>query len=337
MSTNAQAPPKSADPTRKSGLHGGPGTPGDAPERESTAPGRRARRRRNRIPFLLILPTLVILLGALGYPLLWQLTTSFQEFGLKQQFGQAPEFVGLANYTQIFVDPTMWAILGRSLLFCLVCAFSTVAIGGLLALLMKRVGTVARLILQVSLLLAWAMPLVAAMTVWVWLIDWRRGVLNWLLTRLGADATGHNWLAEPITFFAIAAVIVIWISVPFVALSLYAGLTQISEEVLEAAAMDGATGIQRVRLIILPLVAPVLSIVLLLQIIWDLRVFAQIKLLQDAGGVTNETHLLGTYIYQLGVGSGNFGMASAVSIVMLLITVAVSWYYVRSLMKEEAK
>ena len=73
-------------------------------------------------------------------------------------------------------------------------------------------------------------------------------------------------------------------SVPFVALSIYAGLTQVRTEVLEAAELDGATGIQRLRHIILPLIAPVLSIVMLLQLIWDLRVFTQIKLLQDAGG-----------------------------------------------------
>ena len=125
-------------------------------------------------------------------------------------------------------------------------------------------------------------------------------------------------------------------SVPFVALSIYAGLTQISPEVLEAAEIDGATGWQRVRHIMLPLVAPVISIVLLLQLIWDLRVFTQIKLLQDAGGFANETHLLGTYIYTLGTGSGDFGMSSAVSILMLVLTVVISWYYVRSLMKEES-
>ena len=89
-------------------------------------------------------------------------------------------------------------------------------------------------------------------------------------------------------------------------------------------------------IIMLPLVAPVISIVLLLQLIWDLRVFTQIKLLQDAGGFANETHLLGTYIYTLGTGSGDFGMSSAVSILMLLLTVTISWYYVRSLMKEES-
>ena len=128
----------------------------------------------------------------------------------------------------------------------------------------------------------------------------------------------------------------VWMSVPFVALSIYAGLTQVSTEVLEAAELDGANGIQRLRFIILPLIAPVISIVMLLQLIWDLRVFTQIKLLQDAGGVANETNLLGTYVYQLGTGKGDFGTASAVSILILGLTIALSWYYVRSLMKEES-
>ena len=137
------------------------------------------------------------------------------------------------------------------------------------------------------------------MTVWIWIVDWRRGLLNWALVSLGVEgAQGHNWLAEPLSFLVIASVIVTWMSVPFVALSLYAGLTQVSPEVLEAATIDGAGWWQRLRHIILPLVAPVLSIVMLLQLIWDLRVFTQIKLLQDAGSVASETDLLGTYIYR---------------------------------------
>lgn len=291
--------------------------------------------RRTRLPQILITPTIVLLVAALGYPVAWQIITSFKEFGLRQQFGAPASWVGLANYLAIVTDPALWAIVVRSLAFCLVVSFVTVLIGGLLAGLMHTAGKVARLTLQVALLLAWAMPAVASMTVWIWLVDWRRGVLNWALVRLGVSAEGHNWLADPSSFFVIAALIVTWMSVPFVALSIYAGLTQVSPEVLEAAKIDGASGVQRLRHIIVPLIAPVLSIVLLLQFIWNLRVFTQVKLLQDAGGVANETHLLGTYIYQLGTGKGDFGSASAVAILMLLLTIAISWHYVRTLMREE--
>jgi N,N'-diacetylchitobiose transport system permease protein len=124
-------------------------------------------------------------------------------------------------------------------------------------------------------------------------------------------------------------------SVPFVAFSIFAGLTQVSTEVLEAAQLDGAKLSQRLRFIIVPIIRPVLAIILLLQVIWDLRVFTQIRLLQDVGSIASETNLLGTYIYQLGVGSSDFAMASAVSIFVLVLTVALSWVYVRSMLKED--
>jgi N,N'-diacetylchitobiose transport system permease protein len=299
-------------------------------------PQRPRRSRRTRLPLVLIVPTLLLLVAALGYPIGWQVLTSFRQYGLLQQFGAPAPFVGLDNYASLVTDPYLWTVVVRSIVFCVVTAVVTVAIGGAMAVLMTALDAWARITLQVALLVAWAMPVVAAMTVWIWIVDWRRGLLNWTLVQLGVDgAQGHNWLAQPLSFFTVAGVVVVWMSVPFVALSIYAGLTQVSTEVLEAAALDGANGIQRLRHIILPLVAPVLSIVMLLQLIWDLRVFTQIKLLQDAGGVANETNLLGTYVYQLGTGKGDFGTASAVSILILALTVALSWYYVRSLMKED--
>lgn len=296
----------------------------------------KVRRRTPRTPYLLLAPTLVILLLAMGYPLVWQLVTSTQKFGLAQQFGKPPESVGLENYVTLFTDSYLWTVVLRSVVFCLVNAGVTVVAGVLVALLMKAVGTAARLVLQVSMLLAWSMPVVAAMTVWRWLFDWNRGVVNWVLTWAGHDSLGHNWLENPLSFFFVATTVIVWMSVPFVALSVYAGLTQVPDEILEAAEIDGASAWQRFWGIVLPMVRPVMLIVLLLQIIWDLRVFAQIKMLQDAGSTPSETNLLGTYIFQLGTGSQNFGMASAVSVFVLVLTIALSWFYVRILLKEDS-
>ncbi|GIL35410.1 carbohydrate ABC transporter permease [Phycicoccus sp. DTK01] len=323
--TTAPAPPgqASGDPVAVA-----PAAPAPAP-----AP----RRRTQRLPLLLVLPTVVLLVAALGYPIGWQLVTSLRKFGLAQQFGAPPEWVGLDNYAALVTDPALWAVVLRSVAFCLVTAFFTVLVGGAVAVLMNALDRWPRLVLQVSLLLAWAMPVVAAMTVWIWLVDWRRGLLNWLLVRVGVEgAAGHNWLAEPWSFFVVASLVVVWMSVPFVALSIYAGLTQVGTEVVEASMLDGAGGLQRLRFIYAPLIAPVLSIVLLLQVIWDLRVFTQVRLLQDAGSVANETNLLGTYVYQLGTGKGDFGTASAVSVLVLALTLALSWPYVRSLTSQES-
>ncbi|MFE4467427.1 carbohydrate ABC transporter permease [Leifsonia sp. NPDC056824] len=306
-----------------------------APTASAPAPSAPRKRRGRLTPYALLLPAILILLLALGYPIVWQLITSMQHFGLAQQFGQPAPFVWFDNYITLFSDPYMWTVVGRSIVFCLTTAAVTVVIGVGLALLMSGISRFPRIFLQITLLLAWAMPVVAAMTVWNWLFDWRRGVINNVLTSWGLDFQNHNWLQNPLSFFFVAGIIVTWMSVPFVAFSVYAGLTQVSTEVLEAAQMDGAKGLQRLRYIILPLIRPVLGIVLLLQIIWDLRVFTQIKLLQDKGSIASETNLLGTYIYQLGVGSSDFAMASAVSVFVLILTIALSWFYVRHLLKED--
>lgn len=313
-----------------------PGAPGTAADPVTPGTKPRVRRPRGRsIPYLLLLPATIVLLIALGYPVVWQLVTSTQKFGLAQQFGQAPEFVGLGNFGRLVTDPQLLGVVGRSLVLCLGAAAATVLVGTILALLMTAVGTAVRLTLQIALLLAWSMPVVAAMTVWIWLFDRRRGAINYLLDSIGLPFYRFDWLASPSTFFLVAAIIIVWMSVPFVAFSLYAGLTQVSGEVLEAAALDGASGAKRFRYIILPMIRPVLSIVLLLQLIWDLRVFTQITMLQDAGSKSSDFDVLGTYIYKLATAAQDFGMASAFSILVLLLTIALSFFYVRDLMKEE--
>lgn len=298
----------------------------------ATAP---RKRQRSLTPYALLLPASAIVLLAMAYPIGWQLITSMQKFGLAQQFGAAPEWIWFENYITLFSAPETWFVVIRSVLFCLAAASVTMLVGVAFALLMQASSKGVRITLQISMLLAWATPVVAAMTIWNWIFDWRRGLVNWLLTNLGLPFNSHNWLQEPLSFFFVALIIVVWMSVPFVAFSIYAGLTQVPGEVLEAAQLDGATPWQRLRLVILPIIKPVLGIVILLQIIWDLRVFTQIKLLQDRGSIASKTDVLGTYIYQLGVGSSDFAMASAMSIFVLLLTIALSWAYVRNLIKED--
>ncbi|MFT4283529.1 MAG: sugar ABC transporter permease [Protaetiibacter sp.] len=301
------------------------------------APGPRIQPRRTTgIPYVLIVPAVIALLLGLGYPLIWQFITAFQKYGLAQQFGKPPEWVGFDNFADLVWNGEFWAVLVRSLLFCVVTAAVTVVVGVLMAQLMNAVGRTVRLILQVSMLFAWAMPVAAATTVFIWLFDRRRGVVNFLLDAIpGVDMNRFDWLGHPLTFFIVASVLIIWMSVPFVSFAVYAGLTQISDEVMEAAQIDGAGAWQRFRRIIVPMIRPVLSIVLLLQLIWDLRVFAQITLLKDAGSKSGDFDLLGTYIYKLGTAANDYGMASAVSIIVLIITLALSWVYVRELIKED--
>ncbi|HEX5996477.1 MAG TPA: sugar ABC transporter permease [Jiangellales bacterium] len=297
---------------------------------------RRAKRRRRLMPYLLLIPAVGFLVLALGYPLVRQIVMSFQEYGLAQQFGQPAEWIGVDNFTRLVGDGYFWLVVARSIAFCLVNAGLTMVGGIALAMLMTRISTPVRLILQVALLLAWAMPHLASLTVWQWLFDTDFGVVNYVLAGpLGLDFENHAWLIEPLSFYFVATVIICWMSVPFVAFAVYAALTQVPGDLLEAGEIDGTTGWQRFRLITVPLIRPVLLIVGLLQIIWDLKVFTQIFVLQDAGGVTRDTHLIGTYVYQLGIKEGDFGLAAAASGIILLLTVGVGFYYVRLLVRQE--
>ncbi|MFV0285761.1 MAG: carbohydrate ABC transporter permease [Demequina sp.] len=302
---------------------------------EPRTPSKRPLRRR-LIPYFLVIPAIITLLIGMGYPVGWQILNSFREYGLAQQFGQPPAWVGLENYIGLLTGSEFWTVLIRSVVFMAVTALATMLLGIGLALLMKAIPTVPRICLQISMLLAWAMPIVAQMTVWNWLIDDRNGLVNYLLSLLpGVDFIGHDWLQNPLSFFAIASIIITWASVPFVALSVYAGLTQVSDEVVEAAQLDGAHGLSMLRRITLPIIRPVLVILLLLQMIWDLRVYAQIQLLQGFGAAGIRYDLLGTYVYGLGVGQGKFGVAAAAAMIVMIFTIALSWFYVRELLKED--
>ncbi|MDR2619912.1 MAG: sugar ABC transporter permease [Propionibacteriaceae bacterium] len=291
-------------------------------------------RKRKIAPYLLIAPAIVMLVVAMGYPLGWQIYTSVHHYGLAQQFGKAAEFVGVDNFTTLFSSSTTWMVVIRSLVFCLVNAGLTLLIGLGAALLMKAVHKAVRLTIQIAMLLAWATPVTAAVTIWIWLFDWHHGVINWVLSHFWPSMVHFNWLGTPLGFYSVATLIVVWMSVPFVAFSIYAGLTQVPDEVMEAAQIDGATAWQRLTKITLPLIRPVLMIVALLQLIWDLRVFTQTRMLQDYQDPLN-VDLLGTYIYRMGIGQSDFSMASAFSIFVLLLTIAVSWFYVRELIKED--
>jgi N,N'-diacetylchitobiose transport system permease protein len=307
----------------------------------SPAPRGRAPRRRRRggfTPYALLLPALIVLAAITAWPLVQLVIMSFQRFGREQVFGAPPEFVGFDNYLAVLTDDAFWAVLGRSLAFAAVCVIVTMVLGVLVALLMKRLGTALRTLVSIGLLLAWAMPPLSATIVWGWIFDTQYGVLNHVLSDwFGLPFEGHSWLIEPLSFFFVAAIIIVWGAVPFVAFTVYAGLTQVPDEVMEAAQLDGAGGAKRFFFVIVPYIRSILIVVTILQVIWDLRVFTQIYALQSIGGLAEQTNTLGVYIYRVSLGSGDFGMGGAISVIVVLLLVAISIFYVRRSIKEDAE
>ncbi|MGP3535587.1 carbohydrate ABC transporter permease [Microbacterium sp. RD1] len=299
-------------------------------------PARGRRRRGGLTPYGLLVPALIVLALLSAWPLLQLLVMSFQKFGRAQVFGQPPEFIGFGNYVEVLTDPAFWQVLSRSLVFAAVCVVLTMVLGTLVALLMRRLGRTLRTLVSLGLLLAWAMPPLSATIVWGWIFDTQYGVLNHILSAwFGLPFEGHSWLLEPWSFFLVATVIIVWGAVPFVAFTVYAGLTQVPDEVMEAAQLDGAGGAKRFFLVVVPYIRPILTIVTILQVIWDLRVFTQIYSLQSIGGIAEQTNTLGVYIYRVSLGSGDFGVGGAISVIVVLLLVALSAFYVRRTVRED--
>jgi len=251
--------------------------------------------------------------------------------------GVPAEWVGFDNYVQVLTDVDgFWTVLARSFVLMVVWVALTMAIGTLVALLMMRLNKGFRLLVSVGLLLAWAMPPLAGTIVWGWLFDTEYGVVNNLLTKItGESWMGHSWLLNPIQFFLILTLIIVWGAVPFVAFTLYAGLTQVPGEVLEAAQLDGTSPFQRFRLIMVPYVRSIYTVLIVLSIIWDLRVFTQVYALQGIGGDREKTNTIGVYIYQMGMAQGHYGTAGAIAVIFVFIMLGISFYYVRRTVREE--
>jgi N,N'-diacetylchitobiose transport system permease protein len=244
--------------------------------------------------------------------------------------------VGLDNYRRILSDSYFWDVLWRTVTFALVNVALTIGLGLLIALLMRSLNRGMRLLVSIGLMLAWAMPALTATVVWQWLFDTQYGLVNWAFTKVGiGDYQGHSWLSEPISFFMVATIIVVWMGIPFVAFTLFAAMSQIPKEIEEAACIDGAGPWQRFRDVTLSMIKPVLLILTALSVLWDFRVFTQIYVLQRAGGINRETNLLGVYAYRISIGENRFDVGAAIAVVMVLITLLLTLVYLRQMVRQE--
>jgi N,N'-diacetylchitobiose transport system permease protein len=294
------------------------------------APVAAVRRRPSALPYVLVLPAIVVLGAMLGYPLVRLVTLSLQEYGLPQVFGRPAPWVGLDNFRTILEDDYFWTVLWRTLIFCFANVALTMVLGVLVALLLNALGKLMRLLVSASLIIAWAMPALTATIVWQWIFDTEYGIVNWALGR-----QGESWWADQLTFFMVATIIVVWMGIPFIAFTVYAALTQIPADVIEAARIDGAGFGALFRFVIFPAIKPILLILTALSVIWDFRVFTQIYVLQKAGGITRDTNLLGVWAYRISIGENRFDVGAAVAVVMVAITAILTIAYLRAMLKTE--
>lgn len=306
-----------------------------APAGHSPSAPTGGRPRGRVLPYLLLTPAAVVLVIVLGYPIVRLLGLSFSRAKLRDLTKGSEQWNNFGNYAKLFSDGAFWAALGRTVVFAFACVAATMVIGTLLALLMVQLRKWMRLVLLVALLLAWATPQVTATQVWQWLFDARYGLVNHLLSSAGLrQFDNYSWLAHPVSLLSVAGIIVVWGAIPFVTLTLYAGRTQISESLYESASLDGAGGWRTFVQITLPMLAPIFTMLAALSTIWDFRVFTQVYLLQQAGGITSETNLIAIHAYRTSFSGNDFGLGAATAVAMVAVLAGLSVFYIRRMLKE---
>jgi N,N'-diacetylchitobiose transport system permease protein len=309
-----------------------PPSPRRAPE--AARPGTRVRRLRPLVPYGLLAPSLLVLAGVLGYPLYRLVVLSFQQYGLRELFaGTEGRFIGLENYRSILGDAFFWTVVARTVVFAAVCVGLTMVLGTLVALLLRRLGKGMRLLVTAGLVAAWATPVLTAIAVWQWMFDFEFGVVNWLLTRLGVgDFVNHNWFDRPLEGFTVIVLVVVWGALPFVAVTLHAGLTQVPAELEEAARVDGGGAWQVFWNVTFPMLKPIFLLLTILSTIWDFKVFTQIwVMLNQRPG--RDYYLLGIWSYSESFGVSNYGKGATIAVVMVVLLMVLTSVYVRQMLR----
>ncbi|WP_407654410.1 carbohydrate ABC transporter permease [Bradyrhizobium prioriisuperbiae] len=271
-------------------------------------------------PFLIVMcltPALGLLLVFLTYPLGLGLWLAFTD----AKIGRAGQFVGLENFISLFKDKIFWLSVFNTLVYTFVATIGKFLLGLWLALLLND-NVRFKSLIRAIVLIPWIVPTVlSAMAFW-WIYDPQFSIISYTLKDVmhvrdsNIDFLGTPWAAR---FSLIVANI--WRGIPFVAISLLAGLQTISPSLYEAAMLDGATSWQRFRFITVPMLMPVLAVVLTFSVLFTFSDF-QLVYAITRGGPSNATHLMATLAFQRGIPGGQLGEGAAIGVAMIPFLIA---------------
>lgn len=226
-------------------------------------------------------------------------------------------FAGLDHYAVLFETPRFWNSLGVTLYFAVMSVALEVLVGlGLALLLASRFHGAGWA--QALILLPWAIPTVVTAKMWDWMYHPDLGIVNYLLHSAGITAVPVNWLGTPSLAIHAAIIADVWKTTPFVVILLLAGQAMIPPDLYRAAALDGASPWQTFRHVTLPLLRPVLLVVVLFRMIDALRAFDLLYVL-TGGGPADSTETLSIYAYKILFQTLQFGLGSAIGVIMFLI------------------
>jgi multiple sugar transport system permease protein len=283
-------------------------------------PHRTARRRpllerigqsRGALGFLFMLPAAVLLLLFLAYPLGLGVWLGFTD----ERIGRPGIFIGIENYWFLWSDSVFWLSVFNTLLYTITASALKFGLGLWLALLLNE-HLPFKAFFRAIVLLPWVVPTVLSAIAFWWIYDAQFSILSWVLMQFGWIDGPINFLGDPNNARASVIAANVWRGIPFVAITLLAGLQTIPPSLYEAATLDGATSWQRFRYVTLPMLTPIIAIVMTFSVLFTFTDFQLIYVL-TRGGPVNATHLMATLSFQRGISGGNLGEGAAIAVAMI--------------------
>jgi multiple sugar transport system permease protein len=272
---------------------------------------------------MFMLPALAILVLFLAYPLALGFWLGLTD----TKIGGDGRFVGLDNFISLGKDTVFWLSVFNTIFYTVTASVIKFAVGLYLALLLNE-RLPFKSVMRAIVLLPFVVPTVLSAIAFWWIYDSQFSIISWVLIKMGLIHTYIDFLGDPWNARWSVVLANIWRGVPFVAITLLAGLQTVSPSLYEAATLDGASNWERFRYITYPLLTPIITVVMTFSVLFTFTDFQLIWAL-TRGGPVNATHLMATLSYQRGIISGRLGEGAAVATAMipfLLAAIAISWF-----------
>lgn len=283
--------------------------------------------------YLLVAPALLCIIVIALYPVLDTFRLSL--YYMRLQLIGLTKFIGFQNYITLFSDSRFWAATLNTIIFTVVSVSLELLLGMTMALLMNKKfrGTG---IVRAAVLVPWAIPTIVSALMWRFIYNDQFGVLNDIFARLGLIHSYRAWLGTPSLAMGAAIFADVWKTAPFMALLLLAGLQNISYDLYEAAKVDGAGSVKQFLSITLPLLKPTILVALIFRTLDAFRVFDLIFVL-TGGGPGNSTETLSIYAYKTLFRNLDFGLGSAMSVIIFVFVFILAMLYIKLLDKSMLK
>ncbi|MBB3977526.1 multiple sugar transport system permease protein [Rhizobium azooxidifex] len=265
----------------------------------------------NLLGFFFMLPAAVFLVCFLTYPLGLGVWLGFTD----TRIGRDGVFIGLENYVFLAGDKVFWLAVFNTLFYTLIASILKFALGLWLALLLNE-NLPCKSFFRAIVLLPWVVPTVLSALAFWWIFDSQFSIISWSLMQLGLIDAPINFLGDPTNARMSVIAANVWRGIPFVAISLLAGLQTIPASLQEAASLDGATNWQRFRYVTLPMLTPIIAVVMTFSVLFTFTDFQLIYVLTK-GGPVNATHLMATLSFQRGIPGGQLGEGAAIAVAMI--------------------